>query len=116
MIDSSEEGRRSLIPALFAMADWVLAGFDPQWPNLILAVPRFQNLCLGACRQSGKFVFGADVPRQAREAVRRPGGLVWLNELRKLKKALLYREMVSRRAPHGWRRQNVHPLKAFRHI
>jgi len=34
----------------------------------------------------------------------------------KLKTALLYREMVSRRVPHGWPRQNVHPPTAFRHI
>jgi transposase InsO family protein len=34
----------------------------------------------------------------------------------KLKTALLCREMVSRRAPHGRLRQNAHPLKAFRHI
>jgi hypothetical protein len=34
----------------------------------------------------------------------------------KLKTASLYREKVSRRAPHCWPRQNVHPLRAYRHI
>jgi hypothetical protein len=44
------------------------------------------------------------------------GGTSLVGPVRKLKTASRYRGMASRRAPHYWPCQIVHPLKAYRHI
>jgi hypothetical protein len=53
MIDSSEENRRSLIPALFAMADWMEMPVpwhklcDDQLPALIFRRDRYLRRMIG---------------------------------------------------------------------
>jgi hypothetical protein len=89
--DAPSDNRRSIYPQV---ASEVASELSAGWNNL----------------SSGRLV-----PQQAGEAKLPDGGLASCIGTA-LRTASLYQEMVSRRAPHRWPCQNVHPLKAYQHI